>query len=209
MCYTKNMLVTDTNLTNTPVLSLQAGGAVAYTDTPIIDPDALKIIGFNLTGPLVKHAEANILDARSVREYSRMGMVVDSADDFVSADDVIKIQKVLALRFNLIGLKVETKKGTKLGKVSGFTATDNDFVIQQIIVQRPALKALIDPELVISRKEIVEINDYKIIVKDEEKKIRERAEKEDFVPNFVNPFRKNPEPDYAPAQTQNPDEQDN
>ena len=31
--------------------------------------------------------------------------------------------------------------------------------------------------------------DYKIIVKDEEKVLKRRAEKEDFIPNFVNPFR--------------------
>ena len=46
-----------------------------------------------------------------------------------------------------------------------------------------------DPELTIPRTEIVEITDYKIIVKDEEKTIKDRAENEDFIPNFVNPFR--------------------
>ena len=44
----------------------------------------------------------------------------------------------------------------------------------------------------------MEVNDYEIIVKDEEKKIREKAvSPEEFVPNFVNPFRK---PDYSTNQ---------
>ena len=107
------------------------------------------------------------------------------------------------LNFNLIGLKVETKKGSKLGKVSDYTVTDDNFSVQQIIVKRPLIKSFVDPELTIPRKEIVEITDYKIIVKDEEKVIRARAEKEDFIPNFVNPFRKN-EQDLAPADTKNP-----
>ena len=51
------------------------------------------------------------------------------------------------------------------------------------------MQLLVDPELIIPRKEIVEVNDYKIIVKDEEEKIRKKAVKEDFIPNFVNPFR--------------------
>ena len=189
-----------------PILSLQVGGAIAWTSTPIIEPETLKIVAFRTRGPLVNRAEANILDVRSVREYSQMGMVVDSIEDLVAPGDVIKIEKILKLNFNLVGLKVETKKGTKLGRMVDFTVTDNDFMVQQIIVKRPAMKALIDPELVISRKEIVEVNDYKIIVKDEEKTIREKAVKEDFVPNFVNPFRKTPEPDYAPVQSQNPGE---
>ena len=102
-----------------------------------------------------------------------------------------------------MGLKVETKKGSKLGKVIDFTMTSEDFMTQQIIVQRPTVKRLVDPELTIPRGEVVEVTDYKIIVKDEEKVIRKKAENEDFVPNFVNPFR---EPDFAPADSQNPDE---
>ena len=201
------MLVTGSRLIGTPILSLHAEGAIAWVRNLIVDPDSLKIIALVVQGPVVSPA-ANILDIRSVREYSRFGMVVDSEDDFIAPDDVLKISKVLGLNFDLVGLKVETKKKTKLGRVIDFTVTDNDFMVQQIIVKRPALKSFVDPELAIPRKEIVEITDYKVIVKDEEKTIRARAEKEDFVPNFVNPFRKSSEPDYAPAQSQSPDEQD-
>lgn len=191
------MLVTGSNLINTPVLSVQTGNPVGFISAPIIDPDSLKIIAFQLSGPLVT-SDASILDAKSVREYSSMGMVIDGVDDLVGPEDIVKISKILALNFNLIGLKVETKKGSKLGKVLDYTFTDNDFVVQQIIVKRPAIKAFIDPELTISRKEIVEITDYKIIVKDEEKVLKARAEKEDFIPNFVNPFREK-QPGFAPT----------
>ena len=117
-----------------------------------------------------------------------MGMVVDSEEELVEAEDILQVKKVLELNFNLIGMKVETRKKSRLGKVAGFTCTDNDFVIQQIRVQRPLVRAFSGSELLIPRKEIVEITDYKVIVKDEEKTIRAKAE-EDFVPNFVNPFK--------------------
>ncbi|MBR2994373.1 hypothetical protein IKF32_00410 [Candidatus Saccharibacteria bacterium] len=192
------MLVTNSHIIGTPILSIQSGSTVGTISEPIIDPDTLKIIAFKLTGPLV--GSNNILDTRSIREYSQLGMVIDDIDELVSADDVIKISKVLALNFNLIGLKVETKKHSKLGKISGYTLTPDDYTIQQIIVHRPIMKALVDPELTISRKEIVEITDYKVIVKDEEKTLKSRAENEDFIPNFVNPFRKQ-EVDYNPSET--------
>ena len=134
-------------------------------------------------------------------------MVIDNIEELVTPDDVIKIQKVLALNFSLTGLKVETKKGSKLGTVSDFTITNNDFIVQQIIVKRPIIKSFVDPELTISRKEIVEITDYKVIVKDEEKTLKSRAEKEDFIPNFVNPFRKS-EQDFVPARTKTPADKD-
>lgn len=192
------MLITNSHLIGTPILSIQSGSTVGTISEPIIDPDTLKIIAFKLTGPLVK--TNNILDINSIREYSQLGMVIDDIDELVSSEDVVKISKVLALNFDLIGLRVETKKHSKLGKITGYTLTSDDYIIQQIIVHRPIIKALVDPELTISRKEIVEITDYKVIVKDEEKTLKSRAENEDFIPNFVNPFRKQ-EVDYNPSET--------
>ena len=192
------MLVINSRLLGTPVLSVQAGGPIANVASAVVDPDELKVLAFRLEGPLVNRNNANLLDVRSIREYSNFGMVIDNIDELIADDDVIKIAKVLELNFNLLGLKVKTKKGTKLGHITDFSVTSEDFIVQQIIVKRPIVKAIVDPELTISRKEIVEVNDYEVIVKDEEKVLKARAEKEDFVPNFVNPFR---EQGFAPAKT--------
>lgn len=197
----------NSRLISAPVLSVQAGGPIGKITSTIIDPNDLKIIAFRLEGPLV-NKQQNLLDARSIREYSNYGFVIDDIDELIGPDDVIKISDILKLNFDLLNLKVETKKGSKLGKVQDFTVTSEDFIVQQIIVKRPAVKALLDPELTISRKEIVEITDYKVIIKDEEKVLKQKAEKEDFVPNFVNPFRES-QPGFAPADTKNPDAQDN
>ena len=200
------MLVMNSRLIGAPVLSVQAGGPIGRIESTIVDPNDLKIIAFRLSGPLI-NKQQNILDVRSVREYSNYGFVIDDIDELINPDDVIKISDILKLNFNLLNLKVETKKGSKLGKVQDFTITSEDFIAQQIIVKRPAVKALIDPELTISRNEIIEITDYKVIVKDEEKTLKKRAEKEDFVPNFVNPFRES-QPGFAPTDTKNLDAQD-
>lgn len=194
------MLVSANRLIGTPILSMQATAQIAFVESAIVDPNSLKIIAFALGGGVVGKSPAYILDVKSIREYTRYGIVIDTIEELVEEDDVIKISEVLKLNFDLVGLKVETKKGSKLGKVSDYTVTDDNFTVQQIIVKRPLIKSFMDPELTIPRKEIVEITDYKVIVKDEEKVIRARAEKEDFVPNFVNPFRQN---EQAPASTEN------
>ena len=183
------MLVYNSRLIGTPILSIQASSPIGHIDTIIVDPDNLKIVAFGLSGPAISRGSSSLLDIKSIREYSDLGMIIDSTDELIADDDVVKISKILALNFDLIDLKVETKKGSKLGKVSAFTVDSDDFTVKQIIVKRPPLKAFIDPELTISCREIVEITDYKIIVKDEEKVLKRRAEKEDFIPNFVNPFR--------------------
>lgn len=189
------MLISASHLIGTPILSVQASGPIAAVADFVVEPNSLKILGFftNL------RTAANLLDAKSIREFSAYGFVIDSADEFVEKDDVIKLSQAIDLNFNPIGLKVETKKGSKLGRVADFTVTSEDFTLQQLIVRRPLMKSFLDPELTIPRREIVEITDDKIIVKDEEKTIKRKAETEDFIPNFVNPFRKS-EPAHAKDQ---------
>ena len=201
------MLVYNSRLIGTPVLSVQAGGKIANIATSIVDPDKLKIVAFKLSGPTIDSAN-EILIPSSIREYSNIGMVIDDAEELVSAEDVVKIKKVLELNFDPLGLKVETKKGAKLGQVINFIVTTNDFIVQQIIVRRPLSKRFLDPELTIHRREIIEVTDRKIIIKDEKKDIRARASKEDLAPSFVNPFRSQ-EPGFAPADTKTPADKDN
>ena len=188
------MLINTSRLIGCPVLSLHVGGRVATVTDIIIDPDSLKILACRVEGPLVGKESGDILPMDSVREFSHIGMIVDSTDEFVESDTIFRIRDVLALNFNLVGLKVETKKGTKLGKVSDSTLNPENWQIQQLIVQRPLIKSFIDPELIISRNQILEVDDYKVVIKDSEAKVKEQAQVE-FTPNFINPFR---EPDFAP-----------
>ena len=188
------MLVNASRLIRFPVLSLHIGAPTGFVREVIVNPKKLQIVGFFVQGPLIGQETGDILQTEAIREFSYAGMIIDSIDTLTSEGEVVKLDKVLETKFRVDGLKVVTKKGTKLGKVIDYTVDTTDFRIMQIIVQRPTLKALIDPELVISRREIVEIDNEKIVVKDEEDKIRKRALKEDFVPNFVNPFR---EPSYS------------
>jgi len=187
------MLINTSRLINCPVLSLHVGGRIANVTEVIIDPNNLKILACRVEGPLVGKEVGDILPMTSIREFSRLGIIVDSADEFVEADEIIRIRDVLALEFNLVGLKVETKKGLKLGKVSGSTVNPENWQIQQLIVQRPLLKSFIEPELTISRSQVIEVNDYKVIIKDSTEKVKQKAQTE-FQPNFINPFR---EPDFA------------
>ncbi len=199
------MLVYASKLIGAPILSMQSAGPIGVITDLVVDPNTLKILAFRIKGPLVK--TANILDVKSVREYSKYGCVVDSIDELVEKGDIIKVSEIIDLNFDLNGLKVETKKKTKLGHVIDFTVTSEDFNVKQIIVKRPLVKSFLDSELIIPRSEITEVTDYKIIVKDEEKTIKEKAETTEFVPNFVNPFRKT-EPAHSPAATQTPADTD-
>lgn len=180
-----------------PVLSLHVGGMIASTNEAVIDPEDLRVIAYTLEGPIIKNDPevGDILDINDVREVSNTGLIVDSADRFVTREDVIRFDKVMDLNFNLVGLKVVTQNGKKIGKIIDYTLDSSTFMIYQLIVQRPFMSSLIDPELTINRSQIVEIDDYKVTIKHDKAQVKvpkakKKAAEEEFVPNFTNPFRK-------------------
>jgi len=199
------MLVVGSRLLGYPVLSLHVGGEIARTVEPVIDPEGLKIIGYVLDGPLIRGEVGEILDISSVREFAPTGMIVDSIDEFVNRLDVVRIDKVMGLNFRLVGLKVVTEDGENLGKISDYTLDTKSFAIYQLIVRRPTLKSLIDPELTINRSQIVEVDDYKVVVKNEKEKVSMKVAAKDFKPNFVNPFA---EPQFSQIRSRNPEPPD-
>ena len=181
------MLIEGSKLLKYPILSLHTASRIAEVKGLVIDPNFLKVVAFEISA--VSSKQRLFLEASSVREFSKMGMIVDSDEEFVEKDDVIKLKETIELGFSLDNMKVVSKKKAMLGRIENFIINTEDFQIMQLIVKRPIYKALIDPELVIGRSDIHEINDSEIIVKSEEGTIMKKSGTLDFVPKFVNPFK--------------------
>lgn len=181
------MLIEGSKLLKYPILSLHTASRIAEVKGLVIDPNFLKVVAFEINA--ISSKQRLFLEASSVREFSKMGMIVDSDEEFVEKDDVIKLKETIELGFSLDNMKVVSKKKAMLGRIEDFIINTEDFQIMQLIVKRPIYKALIDPELVIGRSDIHEINDNEIIVKSEEGTIMKKSGTLDFVPNFVNPFK--------------------
>ena len=181
------MLIEGSKLLKYPILSLHTASRIAEVKGLVVDPNFLKVVAFEISA--ASSRQSLFLEASSVREFSKMGMIVDSDEEFVEKDDVIKLKETIDLGFSLDNMKVISKKKAMLGRIEDFIINTEDFQIMQLVVKRPIYKALIDPELVIGRSDIHEINDSEIIVKSEEGTIMKKSGTLDFVPNFVNPFK--------------------
>ena len=181
------MLIEGSKLLKYPILSLHTASRIAEVKGLVIDPNFLKVVAFEIDA--VSSRQRLFLETSSVREFSKMGMIVDSDEEFIEKDDVIKLKETIDLGFSLDNMKVVSKKKAMLGRIEDFIINTEDFQIMQLIVKRPIYKALIDPELVICRSDIHEINYREIVVKSEEGTIMKKSGTLDFVPNFVNPFK--------------------
>jgi len=195
------MLILGSRLANTAVMSLQTGTRLASTSRPVIDPAILNIYAYEVDGPLLdKHP--SFLRTADIREMGAVGMIIDSSDEFIDKEDVIKLDDLLQLNFPLLGMHVIDEHGHKLGKVEDYTLETGDFIIQQLSIKRPAIRSLTDTGLLIHRSQIVEINDKAIVVKGATK-VTEQDTAKTAILDYVNPFRDQhtPQPEHIDRQS--------
>lgn len=177
------MLVLVESLLKLPIVSLQTGQDLAHPTRAIIDPRQLHIIAFYCEGPNLDDDPA-VLHTDDIREVSTIGLIVDSADDIMSPNDLVRLQQVLNFNFILEEKPVVDDLGNKIGKVSQYAVETNTFHIIKLHVKPTLLKAWNTTERIIDRSQIVEINDKHIVVKSATIKAKPVVR-----PVFENPFR--------------------
>lgn len=182
------MLISSTDLTSFPILSLRSSSKIATISKLIINPYDLTIQALKLAGRQLDDPKDSYLLPEDIREISPLGIIVNDSEDIVSSADVIRLQKTLDLQFELIGLPVIDKQQRKVGKVVNYNIIAENMMIYQLIVQRPMFKDFFDPELLIHRSQIAELSHDKVIIKNSLSQLRE-IERQDAIDNFVNPFR--------------------
>lgn len=181
------MILLGSNLLKASIVSIQTGAVAATTTRALIDPAQLAVIAYQVDGALITEHPAYIRTA-DIRELSDIGLIIDSVDEFAYAGDIIKLDELEKLHFNLSGMQVVDETRKKLGKVVDYTIDMGSFYIQQLTVRRPLMHSFNDTELIIHRTQIIEINNDAIVVHSQAKEPEpERAE---VIGSYVNPFRK-------------------
>lgn len=195
ICYNTFMLITIENLIGAPLMSLQTGQPLAQIDSAIIDPRNLKVLAFFCSGPMVDFQPA-VIYASDIREFGQMGAIIDSSDKILPLEDLVRLQEILDFGFVLDGIRVVDDHKNKLGKVSDYTIDPESFFIQQLIVAPTLLRSFRIATLTISRHQIKEINNSRIVVKAPTVRSHEpNPNSVELSPQLDNPFRK---PKIAP-----------
>lgn len=184
-------------------MSLQTGTPIAHTARAIIDPQRFQVKAYQVTGKMLEAPSDSFLLINDIREISPLGLIIDSSQELVASQDVLELQNLLDYHFELLKLKVFDQAGHKIGSVEDYSLETASFTIQQLVVKRPWSKSFFDPELLIHRSQIVEIDNQKIIIQQESEQPKARAKLETPVEElgFVNPFRKDTKPEVnSPSQ---------
>lgn len=186
-CYNICMLVLSNRIFSCHIMSLQTGAQIGEVVETIIDPRQLLIVAFRCEGPGIDFEPA-ILHTTDIREFGTMGIIVNSSDDLMPPDDLVRLQEVMDFKFKLIDKQVVDETGQKLGKVIDFAVETDSFFITQLHVQPPLLKSFGTVDLIINRTQITNVTNKKIVVKSGLTKTQTHTvnAKEDF----ENPFKR-------------------
>lgn len=191
------MLISHTRLTNIAILSLHLGGKVGTAKRAIINPRNLKVVAYEVERST---RDESLLLTESIRELGSLGMIIDDDDEFIQPGDVIRLDEIRSLNFQLIGLDVLDEDKKKIGRVNGYTLETDLFEVRQISVNPSLLRRLSTTELLINRSQITEVNNRYIIIRSP--KVQQdlpTASQERGA--FVNPFRQAqpPQPESSSA----------
>lgn len=150
---------------NKPLLSLRTGTPIGTVISPIINPNNLKIEGFNCLDRFDKKKKL-ILLTKDIREFTPKGYIVNDHEVLSEADDLLRLKPIIDLNFQLLGKPVITLSKIKAGKVNDYAADDMTMYIQKLYASKTLVRNFLGGSLVIDRTQIVEITDHKIIIQD-------------------------------------------
>jgi len=145
-------------------MSLRTGGRVATTESFIINPNNLKIEGFYCQDNFSK--DRLILLTQDVRDTLEQGLVVNDHDVLSHPDDLVRLQQILQLNFELLNKPVCTSDKRRLGKVSDFAIESKSMYIQKLYVGQSILKSFNGGQLSVDRTQIIEITSKRVVIND-------------------------------------------
>lgn len=154
-----------------PVLSLRAGGALAYVMYPIINPDNLKIEAWAVSD---KFSRAQLyLLTKDIRETVTMGFAVNDHEVLSDLKDLVRLKPLVDLQYDVIGKHVVTESKQRLGKVTDYAVDIDTMTIKKIYYSKGIIKGLVTGEASIDHSQVIETTPTHIVVEDLSVKARE------------------------------------
>jgi sporulation protein YlmC with PRC-barrel domain len=160
-----SMLQLSGTIINKPVLSLRTSTVVATDTQPIINPNNLKIEGFYCQDSLDR-TRTLVMLYQDIRDLIPQGFVVNDHDVLCEPSELVRLQEVLKLNFDLIGKPVVTVSKERIGKVNDFALDINTMYVQKLYVSQSIFKSFTGGNLGIDRTQIFEITDKRVVIQD-------------------------------------------
>lgn len=147
-----------------PVMSLRTGGPIATILDVIVNPHNLKIEGWFVDDPARR--QRRIVLSQDIRDILDQGFVVNDHESLSDIEELVRLNSILKLAFELVGKAVVSEDKKRLGKVNDYAFEKNGYFIQKLYIGQSLWKSFSGGSAIVDRTQIIEINNRKIVVKE-------------------------------------------
>lgn len=156
------MLTLGQQLIGKNIMSLRIGRPIGVIAEAIINPNNLKIEGWHATD--LGDKKHVVLLSQEVREIISDGFVVNDHEALTSPSDLVRLKKILAYNFTLLGKNVVSDHKRRLGKVTDYAFDKDTYLIHKLHVSQSIIKSFTGGALMIDRSQIIEITNRRIVI---------------------------------------------
>jgi sporulation protein YlmC with PRC-barrel domain len=148
-----------------PILSLQNAETITRVTGLIMEIKSLEIVAFQCESSreLGKHP---VLLLSDIRQVAIDCLLVNTAEDLVEAEDIVRLAPLLKRDFDPRGLKVVTDLKRKVGTVEDYTINLQTYQLQKIYVRQSLARSWVGASLIIDRGQIIEVSEREFTVRD-------------------------------------------
>ena len=143
-----------------PVFSPESVQPIYIARDMVVDPDSGKVVAI-----VVDSARGLIITPMDIVSLKH-GILIRRKDDVVEMEDVLRVKDIVEDGRELMGKNVETENGERLGKVVDLAIDAKSLILNKIHTARSILGIVHHNPRIIPAKNIVEVLEDKVIVKD-------------------------------------------
>lgn len=154
------MLIFRETLLQLPIVSLQTGHKVAEISSIIINPNTFALEAFDVTLGRKKR----VLFAHDIKEISPKLCVIDDESQLLEDEDLVRLDNLRTINYEIISKRVQTKGGLRIGKVRNWVFDSKTFEIEKLHVKQSLRKDLNVSTVIIDRSQVKELQKRRIIV---------------------------------------------
>ena len=161
--------------TGLPIFSIDTGFTDYKLAAFVVDVDrlAIELVVIQQSFSSSKY----YLMSQSVQEIGRYNILINSESDITDAEDLVRYQTIIGSKPYLIGYKVVTMSGQRLGQVKDFGYDATHLTVAKLIVRSHWSRRLVTKDLIINRSQIIKIEGQTVVVKEPKAKARKTSAK--------------------------------
>lgn len=161
------------DLLEKPVVGVQNAETLGLITGFIVKSSDFKIVACVVNSSISKN-KLYLLPS-DIRLVNNDKIIIDSHQKLSEFEDLVRYQHEITQNYNVIGNKVVTTSGKRLGKVENFIFDPAHFYISKLYVKPNILKSLLVTNLLIDRADVVDVKKNTIVVKDNYAKIKKAS----------------------------------